>query len=71
MVLDLHVRQVYHDIIIGMPWVTQLKAFTHLHDDIVDVYVPRSNDTVLISEAPIAYASPMVSGAETVQKMRK
>ncbi|CDJ28248.1 uncharacterized protein EMH_0039200 [Eimeria mitis] len=57
---DFYVGPVHHDIILGMPWVTQWKAQMSSSDGAIEVIPPGSDERVHLSALPTAFASSMV-----------
>ena len=68
MTRDFYVGPVHHDIILGMPWVTQWKAQMRSSDGAIEVIPPGSDERVHLSALPTAFASSMVRGVETVSE---
>ncbi|CDJ34054.1 uncharacterized protein EMH_0087490 [Eimeria mitis] len=68
MTRDFYVGPVHHDIILGMPWVTQWKAQMRSSDCAIEVIPPGSDERVHLSALPTAFASSMVRGVETVSE---
>ncbi|CDJ28545.1 uncharacterized protein EMH_0041750 [Eimeria mitis] len=65
---DFCVGPVHHNIILGMPWVTQWNAQMRSPDDAMWVFPPGSSESVHLSELSTASASSMVREAETVSQ---
>ncbi|CDJ28180.1 uncharacterized protein EMH_0099790 [Eimeria mitis] len=57
MTRDVYVGPVHHDLILGMPWVTQWKAQMRPSGGAVEVIPPGSDERVHLSALPTAFAS--------------
>ena len=65
-VWEFYVEPVHHDLILGMPWVTQWKARTRPLQAAIEVCVPGDEETVHLSVFPTTLTSSNVSGVESV-----
>lgn len=65
MVRDFYVGPVHHDMILGMPWVTEWSARMGPRQGVIDVKAPGNNERVHLSVFPIKLTSSMVSGVES------
>ncbi|CDJ26978.1 uncharacterized protein EMH_0027970 [Eimeria mitis] len=68
---DLYVEPVHHEIILGMPSVTQWKTQMRSSDDNIEAYPRGSDASVHLSEFPTVFASSMLKGVETVPQTRR
>ena len=66
MTRDFYVGPVHHDIILGMPWMTQWEARPQPKCGRIEVSAPGKNEKIHLSISPIEYTSSMVSGVQSV-----
>ena len=65
-VWDFYVGPVHHDVILGMPWVTQWKARMRPLQAAIEVCAPGDEERVHLSVLPTTLTSSNVSGVEPV-----
>ena len=68
MVRDFYVGPVHHDMILGMPWVTEWNARMGPRQGVIDVKAPGNCERVHLSVFPTNLTSSMVSGVESAPR---
>ena len=66
MIRDFYVGPVHHDIILGMPWMTQWEARPRQENGQIEVSVPGKGKRIQLLTSPVARTPSMVSGVQSV-----